>query len=92
MKILVATEKPFASAAVEGIKKEAKAAGHDVVLLESYTEKQQLLDAVADVDAMIVRSDKVTSEVLDAAKNSKLWCVQGLATILLTRFMLRKKV
>lgn len=72
MKILVATEKPFASAAVEGIKKEAKAAGHDVVLLESYTDKQQLLDAVADVDAMIVRSDKVTPEVLDAAKKLKI--------------------
>lgn len=72
MKILVATEKPFASAAVEGIKKEAEAAGHDVVLLESYTNKQQLLDAVAEADAMIVRSDKVTSEVLDAAKNLKI--------------------
>jgi D-3-phosphoglycerate dehydrogenase / 2-oxoglutarate reductase len=72
MKILVATEKPFASAAVEGIKKEAEAADHDVVLLESYTNKQQLLDAVAEADAMIVRSDKVTSEVLDAAKNLKI--------------------
>lgn len=71
MKILVATEKPFAAVAVEGIKKEAQAAGHEVVLLEKYTEKQQLLDAVADVDAMIVRSDKVTPDVLDAAKNLK---------------------
>lgn len=69
MKILVATEKPFAAAAVNGIKNEAQAAGHEVVLLEKYTDKQQLLDAVADVDAMIVRSDKVTPEVLDAAKN-----------------------
>ena len=67
MKILVATEKPFAAAAVEGIKKEAKAAGHEVVLLEKYTDVKQLLDAVADVDAMIVRSDKVTPQVLDAA-------------------------
>ena len=72
MKILVATEKPFAAAAVNGIKNEAQAAGHEVVLLEKYTEKQQLLDAVADVDAMIVRSDKVTPEVLDAAKNLKI--------------------
>lgn len=72
MKILVATEKPFAAVAVEGIKKEAQAAGHEVVLLEKYTEKQQLLDAVADADAMIVRSDKVTPEVLDAAKNLKI--------------------
>ncbi len=72
MKILVATEKPFAPAAVNGIKNEAQAAGHEVVLLEKYTDKQQLLDAVADVDAMIVRSDKVTPEVLDAAKNLKI--------------------
>lgn len=72
MKILVATEKPFAAAAVNGIKNEAQAAGQEVVLLEKYTEKQQLLDAVADVDAMIVRSDKVTPEVLDAAKNLKI--------------------
>lgn len=72
MKILVATEKPFAPAAVNGIKNVAQAAGHEVVLLEKYTDKQQLLDAVADVDAMIVRSDKVTPEVLDAAKNLKI--------------------
>ena len=72
MKILVATEKPFSAAAVNGIKNEAQAAGHEVVLLEKYTDKQQLLDAVADVDAMIVRSDKVTPEVLDAAKNLKI--------------------
>lgn len=72
MKILVATEKPFAAAAVNGIKNEAQAAGHEVVLLEKYTDKQQLLDAVADVDAMIVRSDKVTPEVLDVAKNLKI--------------------
>lgn len=72
MKILVATEKPFAAAAVEGIKKVAHEEGHEIVLLEKYQEKQQLLDAVADVDAMIVRSDKVDKEVLDAAKNLKI--------------------
>lgn len=72
MKILVATEKPFATAAVEGIKKVAQEEGHEIVLLEKYQEKQQLLDAVADVDAMIVRSDKVDREVLDAAKNLKI--------------------
>ena len=72
MKILVATEKPFAAAAVEGIKKVAQEEGHELVLLEKYQEKQQLLDAVADVDAMIVRSDKVDKEVLDAAKNLKI--------------------
>ncbi len=72
MKILVATEKPFAAVAVQGIKKEAETAGHEVVLLEKYTETQQLLNAVSDADAMIVRSDKVTPEVLDAAKNLKI--------------------
>ena len=72
MKVLVATEKPFAAAAVDGIKKEAQAAGHEVVMLEKYTEKQQLLDAVADADAAIIRSDKFTADVFDAAKNLKI--------------------
>lgn len=72
MKVLVATEKPFAAAAVNGIKAEVEGAGHQLVLLEKYTEKQQFLDAVADVEAMIVRSDKVTAEVLDAAKALKI--------------------
>ena len=72
MKILVATEKPFAAAAVDGIRKIAAEAGHELVLLEKYTEKSQLLAAVADVDAMIVRSDKVTAEVVAAAKNLKI--------------------
>lgn len=72
MKVLVATEKPFAAAAVEGIKKEVEAAGNELVLLEKYTEKAQLLDAVKDADAMIIRSDKVDAEVLGAAKNLKI--------------------
>ena len=72
MKVLVATEKPFAAPAVVGIKNELEAAGNEVVFLEKYTEKQQLLDAVADADAMIIRSDKVTPEVLDAAKQLKI--------------------
>ena len=72
MKVLVATEKPFAAPAVTGIKNELEAAGNQVVFLEKYTEKSQLLAAVADADALIVRSDKVTPEVLDAAKNLKI--------------------
>lgn len=72
MKILVATEKPFAPVAVNGIKAELDNAGHELVLLEKYTEKQQLLDAVANADALIVRSDKITPEVLDAAKELKI--------------------
>ena len=72
MKILVATEKPFAPVAVNGIKAELDDAGHELVLLEKYTEKQQLLDAVANADALIVRSDKITPEVLDAAKELKI--------------------
>ena len=72
MKVLVATEKPFATAAVEGIKKVITENGHQTVLLEKYTDVQQLLDAIADADAMIVRSDKVTPAVIDAAKNLKI--------------------
>ena len=68
MKILVATEKPFAKEAVEGIREIVENAGHELALLEKYTDKAQLLEAVTDVDAMIVRSDKVTAEVIDAAK------------------------
>ena len=72
MKVLVATEKPFAAVAVEGIRKEIEGAGHELVLLEKYTDASQLLDAVKDADAMIVRSDKVTPAVLDAAQNLKI--------------------
>ncbi len=72
MKVLVATEKPFAPVAVEGIRKEIEGAGHELVLLEKYTDTAQLLDAVKDADAMIVRSDKVTPAVLDAAANLKI--------------------
>lgn len=72
MKILVATEKPFAAAAVEGIRKEIEGAGNELALLEKYTDKAQLLDAVKDADALIIRSDKVDAEVLDAAKNLKI--------------------
>lgn len=72
MKILVATEKPFAAAAVSGIKEIAAEAGHEVALLEKYTDKAQLLEAVADADAMIVRSDKVTAEVIAAAPKLKI--------------------
>lgn len=72
MKILVATEKPFAAVAVKGIREVVEAAGAELVLLEKYTEKAQLLAAVADVDGIIIRSDKVDAEVLDAAKNLKI--------------------
>ena len=72
MKVLVATEKPFAAAAVECIKAEVEAAGNELALLEKYTEKAQLLDAVANADALIVRSDKVDAELLDAAKRLKI--------------------
>lgn len=72
MKVLIATEKPFAAVAVEGIRKEIEGAGFDLSLLEKYTEKAQLLDAVKDADALIIRSDKVDAEVLDAAKELKI--------------------
>ena len=72
MKVLVATEKPFAKVAVDGIRKEAEAAGMELALLEKYTEKSQLLAAVATADALIIRSDKVDAEVLAAAPNLKI--------------------
>lgn len=72
MKILVATEKPFAKKAVEGIREIIEGAGFELALLEKYTEKAQLLAAVADADALIVRSDKVTDEVIAAAKNLRI--------------------
>ncbi len=71
-KVLVATDKPFAKAAVEGIRKVVEAAGFELALLEKYTEVSQFLAAVADADALIVRSDLVTAEVLDAAKKLKI--------------------
>ncbi len=72
MKVLIATEKPFAPAAVEGIKKEILEAGYELALLEKYTEKKELLNAVADADALIIRSDKIDNEVFDAAKQLKI--------------------
>ena len=70
MKILVATEKPFAAVAVDGIRKEVEAAGHELVLLEKGT-KDDFIKAVADVEGLIVRSDIVDTTILDAAKSLK---------------------
>ena len=72
MKILVATQKPFSAAAVGGIKEIVTAAGHEFAALEKYADASELIAAVADVDALIIRSDKVTAEVLDAAKQLKI--------------------
>ena len=72
MKVLVATEKPFAKVAVDGIREVVEQAGYELALLEKYTNKQQLLEAVADVDALIIRSDNVDAEVLEAAKQLKI--------------------
>ena len=72
MKVLIATEKPFAKTAVEGIESILKEANYEVVRLEKYTDKAELLAAVADVDALIIRSDKVTAEVIEAAKQLKI--------------------
>jgi D-3-phosphoglycerate dehydrogenase / 2-oxoglutarate reductase len=72
MKVLIATDKPFAKIAVDGICKEVEAAGFELALLEKYTEKQQLLDVVVDADAIIIRSDIIDAEVIDAAKQLKI--------------------
>ena len=71
MKVLLATEKPFAKKAVNGIRDIIESAGHELILLEKYTQKSELLDAVANVNAIIVRSDKITADVIDAATELK---------------------
>ncbi len=72
MKVLIATEKPFAPKAVQGIRKELEKVNYELVLLEKYTEREELLKAVADVDALIIRSDKIDREVIQSAKNLKI--------------------
>jgi len=72
MKILIATEKPFAADAVRKIKQIVDNAGFEFILFEKYKEKSQLLDAVKDVDAIIIRSDIIDAEVLDAAKQLRI--------------------
>ena len=70
-KVLIATDKPFAPVAVKGIREIVEAQGYELALLEKYTSPEELIAAVADVDAMIIRSDKATKEVIDAAKKLK---------------------
>lgn len=72
MKVLIATQKPFAAAAVNGIREILEKAGHQVALLEKYPDTEELIRNASDVDAMIIRSDKVTAAVLDAAPALKL--------------------
>lgn len=72
MKVLVATEKPFAAVAVDGIRKVIEDAGYELELLEKYQDKNDLLAAVADADGLIIRSDIVDKAVLDAAKQLKI--------------------
>ena len=68
MKVLLATEKPFAKIAVDDIRRVIESAGYELILLEKYTDKAQLLDAVKDANAIIIRSDIIDKEVFDAAK------------------------
>ncbi len=72
MKVLVATEKPFSATAVKGIREIIEAAGYEFAALEKYTSPEQLHEAVADADALIVRSDIVNPAVIEAAKNLKI--------------------
>ncbi len=71
-KVLVATEKPFAPAAVDGIRKVVEDAGYELALLEKYTDVSELKGAVADADALIIRSDKATREVIESAPKLKI--------------------
>lgn len=72
MKVLLATQKPFAAKAVDGIVKILEDAGHEVARLEKYEGQEELVKAVADAEALIIRSDKVTSEVIAAAPKLKI--------------------
>lgn len=72
MNVLVLTEKPFAPAAVAGMQQEIESAGHKFLLVEKYADITEAKKAVADADALIVRSDKVTPELIDAAPNLKI--------------------
>lgn len=72
MKVLVATDKPFAQIAIDGIRQELDGVDYHLALLERYTDKQQLLEAVADADAIIVRSDNIDEEVIKAGKKLKI--------------------
>lgn len=72
MKLLVATEKPFAKVAIDGIRQVTEQAGYELVLLEKYASKEALLQTVADVDAMIVRSDIIDADVFEAAKQLRI--------------------
>lgn len=71
-RVLIATDKPFAPIAVKGIREEVEKAGFELMLLEGYSKKEELLNAVADADALIVRSDIVDEEVILAAKKLKI--------------------
>ena len=71
-KVLVATDKPFAKVAVDGIRQVVTGAGYELVMLEKYTDKADLLNAVSTVDAMIIRSDIADKDVLEAGKNLKI--------------------
>lgn len=71
-KVLVATQKPFAKKAVDGIREIVEKAGYTLALLEKYEDQSDFVASVADADALIVRSDKVTAEVIEAAKKLKI--------------------
>lgn len=71
-KILIATEKPFSKQAVDEVKQVFGAAGYEIKILEKYTKKQELLEAVSDVHGIIIRSDIIDSEVINAAPELKI--------------------
>jgi D-3-phosphoglycerate dehydrogenase / 2-oxoglutarate reductase len=90
-KILIATDKPFAAEALEKIRKVIAKGGHEMLLLERYKSKTEILDAVSQADALIVRSDIVDAEVLMLLAISKLLSGQGQGTTMLTATMPKKR-
>ena len=71
-KVLLATEKAFAKVAVTGIENIFNKAGYELTKLENYTDKTDLLKAVQTTEAIIIRSDIIDKEVIEAAKNLKI--------------------
>ncbi len=71
-KVLVATVKPFAPAAVDGIRKVVEEAGYEMALLEKYDSQQDFINAAADADAIIIRSDKADADVIANAGQLKI--------------------
>ncbi len=71
-KVLIATDKPFAKVAVDGIRQIVEKAGYELLLLEKYTDQSDFIKAIEEVDAVIIRSDIADRKVIEAGKKLKI--------------------